>query len=206
MAQIGNKLMPSTHFSLLTAAQAGSDQAWTRLVELYRPLLYRWLRRQDVPHDDALELTQDVLSVVVQEIGRFQHNGRPGGFRRWLREIAVHRALGFLRGRRLRGAAPGGSTFLAQTQQQIDLDDFLAEQWDREFDQQVLAQLMNIVESELEPTTCAAFRLVTLEDVPAEQAALQLGISVGAVYSAKSRVLRKLREAAEGLVDDELLR
>jgi DNA-directed RNA polymerase specialized sigma24 family protein len=65
---------------------------------------------------------------------------------------------------------------------------------------------MNIVESELEPTTCAAFRLVTLEDVPAEQAALQLGISVGAVYSAKSRVLRKLRQAAEGLVDDELLR
>src|SRR5688572_30051070 len=101
--------MPSTHFSLLTAAQAGSDQAWTRLVELYRPLLYRWLRRQDVPHDDAEELTQDVLSVVVQEIGRFQHNGRLGGFRRWLREITVHRALGFLRGRQLRGAAPGGS-------------------------------------------------------------------------------------------------
>ena len=198
--------MPSTHFSLLTAAQAGSDQAWTRLVELYRPLLYRWLRRQDVPHDDAEELTQDVLSVVVQEIGRFQHNGRLGGFRRWLREITVHRALGFLRGRQLRGAAPGGSTFLARSQQRMDDNDSLVQQWDREFDQQVLAQLMNIVETELEPTTCAAFRLVTLEDVPAEQAALQLGISVGAVYSAKSRVLRKLRQAAEGLVDDELLR
>jgi RNA polymerase sigma-70 factor (ECF subfamily) len=198
--------MPSTHFSLLTAAQAGSDQAWSRLVDLYRPLLYRWLRRHDVPHDDAEELTQEVLAVVVQEIGRFEHNGRLGGFRRWLREITLHRALGFLRGRRLRVPAVGGSTFLAQTQQQIDSDDILAQQWDREFDQQVLAHLMQAIESELEPVTRAAFRLVALEDVPAEQAAERLGISVGAVYSAKSRVLRRLRQAAAGLVDDELLR
>jgi RNA polymerase sigma-70 factor (ECF subfamily) len=198
--------MPSTHFSLLTAAQAGSDEAWTRLVELYRPLLYQWLRRNNVPHHDAEELTQDVLSVVVKEIGRFHHNGQVGGFRRWLREITLHRAMGFLRGRRLRIAAPGGSTFLERLQQYGDRDDSLVELWDREFDQHILAHLLRTVETEFEPTTRAAFRLVTLEDVPPEEVARRLGISVGAVYSAKSRVLRKLRQTAAGLVDDELLR
>jgi RNA polymerase sigma-70 factor, ECF subfamily len=197
--------MPSTHLSLLTAAKSGSGEAWTRLVRLYRPLLYQWLRRQNISHDDAEELTQDVLAVVVQEIGRFEHGGRLGAFRRWLREITVHRALGFLRGRRLRAAARGGSTFLDQLQQ-LSNGDSVAGQWDRDFDQHVLRYLLQTVECEFEPATRTAFQLVTMEDVPPEQVAQRLGISVGAVYSAKSRVLRRLRQEAAGLVDDKLLR
>ena len=197
--------MSSTHLSLLAEAQAGSQQAWSRLVELYQPLLYGWLRRQNVPHDDAQELTQEVLAVVVKEIGQFDHEGRPGGFRRWLKEITVHRALGFLRARKIRIVAPGGSTFLEQLHQLESPASSLSRRWDGEFDLHVLRRLLEGLGSEFEPDTIAAFRKVTLEGVAPDQAAQQLGMSVGAVYSAKSRVLRKLRKEAKGLVDESLL-
>jgi RNA polymerase sigma-70 factor (ECF subfamily) len=167
--------------------------------------LYGWLRRQDVPHDDAQELTQDVLAVIARELPGFAHQGRVGGFRRWLREITVHRALGFLRARGVRAVARGGSTFFEQLQQLESPESSLSHQWDREFDQHVLRDLLARMESEFEPLTLRAFRLLALEGVAPEEVAGQLGISVGAAYSAKSRVLRRLRREAAGLVDDSLL-
>jgi RNA polymerase sigma-70 factor (ECF subfamily) len=198
--------MPSTHLSLLAQAQTGSPSAWAKFVALYQPLLYGWLRRQNVSHDDAQELTQEVLAVVVQELASFDHQGRTGGFRRWLRQITVHRALGFLRARKIRAVAAGGSTIYQQLQQVQCPDSGISKQWDREFDQHVLRHLLRDMESQFEPTTIAAFRLVTLAGVAPGEAAQRLGITVGAVYSAKSRVMRKLRQEAEGLVDDALLR
>jgi RNA polymerase sigma-70 factor (ECF subfamily) len=197
--------MPSTHVSLLSDAQAGSQRAWSRLVELYQPLLYGWLRRQDVPHDDAQELTQDVLAVVARELGAFDHQGRTGGFRRWLRQITVHRALGFLRARGTRAVARGGSTFFEQLQQLEAPNSSLSQQWDREFDQHVLRELLAKIEGEFAPVTLRAFRRLALEGAAPEDVARELGISVGAAYSAKSRVLRKLRKEAAGLIDEELL-
>jgi RNA polymerase sigma-70 factor (ECF subfamily) len=62
--------------------------------------------------------------------------------------------------------------------------------------------LFEAVEMEFEPSTVRAFQLVALEGVPGAQAAGALGISLTAVYIAKSRVLSRLRELAEGLLDD----
>jgi RNA polymerase sigma-70 factor (ECF subfamily) len=45
----------------------------------------------------------------------------------------------------------------------------------------------------VEPTTLAAFRRVALDEVSPEQAADELGLSVAAVWLAKSRVLNRLR-------------
>jgi DNA-directed RNA polymerase specialized sigma24 family protein len=43
---------------------------------------------------------------------------------------------------------------------------------------------------------------VALDGVPGAQAADELGISLTAVYIARSRVMRRLRALAEGLLDD----
>ena len=52
-----------------------------------------------------------------------------------------------------------------------------------------------------EPATLAAFRRVVFDEVGAAQVAAELGISVGAVWLAKSRVLSRLRQEAEGFID-----
>jgi RNA polymerase sigma-70 factor (ECF subfamily) len=77
----------------------------------------------------------------------------------------------------------------------------LNRQWDEEHDRYVLRCLLELMELEFEPTTVLAFRRVALEQADSAEVAKELGISVGAVYAAKSRVLGRLRQEAEGLID-----
>ena len=65
----------------------------------------------------------------------------------------------------------------------------------------MLRCLLDLVEEEFEPTTLQAFRRLALEGVSGAEAARELGLSVAAVYVAKSRVLQRIRQEAEGLID-----
>ena len=194
--------MESTRLSLLTQARSSSDQAWQQMVELYQPLVYGWLRQHDVTHHDAEELTQDVLSVVVKELPEFTHSGNKGAFRHWLRQITVNRARGFWRARKIRPKATGETRFMKMVEQLADDASTLSQRWDREHDQHVLRVCLRRMQSEFSPVTLTAFRRQVFDGATADDVAAELNITVGAAYSAKSRVLRKLRQAAEGLVDD----
>ena len=194
--------MESTRLSLLTQASSGSDRAWAQMLEVYQPLVYGWLRRHEVAHHDAEELTQDVLSVVVKELPQFSHSGNKGAFRHWLRQITVNRARGFWRSGKIRPSATGETRFLQMVEQLADDNSTLSQRWDREHDQHVLRELLKRMESEFAPGTLTAFHRQVFDGATADDVAVELGITVGAAYSAKSRVLRKLRQAAEGLVDE----
>ena len=64
------------------------------------------------------------------------------------------------------------------------------------------AACSSLIELEFEPATMQAFRRVALEGASGAEAAGELGLSLAAVYAARSRVLRRLRELAEGLIDE----
>jgi RNA polymerase sigma-70 factor, ECF subfamily len=83
-----------------------------------------------------------------------------------------------------------------------DPDSELWHFWEEEHDRHLLRCLLEMMEIEFEPATMLAFRRVALEGTTGVDAAKELGISVGAVYTARSRVLHRLREVAEGLIDD----
>jgi len=76
-------------------------------VDLYQPLIHGWLIRNKVRPQDADDLCQDVLANVVKGLAAFEHSGRPGAFRNWLRTIAVNRSRAVWRslGGRSRSAA-----------------------------------------------------------------------------------------------------
>lgn len=194
--------MESTRVSLLAAATSGSDSAWSRIVDLYQPLIFHWLRRHDVPHHDAEELTQDVMSVLVKELPIFSHSGRAGSFRSWVRQITVNRAKGYWRAGKLRTGPTGTSSFARMIEQLEDEKSDLSSHWDQEHDQHILRRLLATMDSEFEPATVAAFRRQVFDEASAEQVAAELNLTIGAVYSAKSRVLRKLREEAAGLLGE----
>ena len=61
--------------------------------------------------------------------------------------------------------------------------------------------LLDMVEEEFEPITLRAFRLLALDGVSGAEAAQELELTVAAVYVAKSRVLARIRQKAEGLID-----
>jgi len=77
----------------------------------------------------------------------------------------------------------------------------LSDLWNREHDEHVLRRLLELVEPEFTSPVWQAFRGVALEGKPAAEVAAELGATVNAVFLAKSRVLRRLRQEARGLVD-----
>jgi RNA polymerase sigma-70 factor (ECF subfamily) len=146
-------------------------------------------------------VVQDVLAVVVRRLPQFQHNQRRGAFRCWLRTITVNCLRDFRRARRGKPQASGDADLHEALAQLEDPSSDLSRLWDREHDLHVTRKLLEMIEPEFKPATWQAFRRVALEDVAAETVAAELGITTNAVFIAKSRVLARLRQEAEGLLD-----
>lgn len=188
-----------TSLSLLERVRVKSNaDAWRRLVSLYTPFLRRILQHFDLNGVQADDLLQDVFAVVVREIGDFQHNGRTGAFRRWLRTITVNRLREVWR-------SPGQSQGVASVNgllaDQADPVNLLEQLWEREHDQYIARRLTELIEPQFDLSTWQAFRRQVVDGVAASQTACELGLSVNAVLIAKSRVLRRLRQEIDGLID-----
>ena len=193
--------MNETRQSLLLRAQTGETNAWKDLTDLYRPLILGWLNRQDVQARDLEDLSQEVLLSVVRHLPGFEHSGQRGAFRAWLRTIVCRRTADYWRAIDGDTQASGGSGATAALQEIADPDSALNRQWDEEHDRYVFRCLLAMVEAEFEPVTLQAFRRLALDGVSGAEAAQELGLSVAAVYVAKSRVLARIRQEAEGLID-----
>jgi RNA polymerase sigma-70 factor (ECF subfamily) len=185
---------PDTSLSLLEQIREPGDAAWDRVVALYTSLLQRWLHTAGLQAADADDLTQRVLEILLRRLPEFEHNGRPGAFRAWLRGITVNLLREFWR----RRPAPGSGSVLDQLE---DPRSNLSRDWDRQHEQHVLYSLLDLVEPEFSESAWCAFRRLTLDGVPARQVAVELGTTVNAVLISKSRVLARLRQAARDLLE-----
>ena len=195
--------MDNTSQSLLQQLQGkdSDDASWKRLVDLYRPLILHWLRKNTTQQQDAEDLTQEILLVVVREVAGFVHPGHCGAFRGWLKVITINRMRTFWRSRNTQPTATGDTALLDMPAQLEDPGSDISRLWDEEHDQFVLKRLLELMESEFAPKTIQAFRRVALQGEPAKEVAGDLQMTVGAVYVAKSAVLRRLRQEALGLIE-----
>lgn len=195
--------MSETSLSLLDRARGDvTDEAWQRMTEVYSGLLRSWLVRFDVTSADADDLVQEVLLTVSRELARFEHSGRAGAFRSWLRTILVHRLRDFWRSRKYRPAAMGGSTWAEQLEQLADESSHASREWNLEHDQHVMARLLESVRPRFESKTWEAFRRQMFDGQRADAVATELGMPLNSVYVARSRVLSTLRREAAGLIDE----
>lgn len=194
--------MSETSLSLLDQLREPQDTvAWGRLHRIYAPLIRKWLTKYDLQDSDADDVTQDVLLAVSKDVANFNHNGRPGAFRAWLKGILANRLRNFWRSRDRRPAASGGSEMDVRIAELDDPASQVTLLWNQEHDQHVLRELLAIVEPQFKPATWTAFRKTALEGVKPTVVAEELEISVNAVFIAKSRVLSRLRQEADGLID-----
>lgn len=189
--------MAETPPSLLHRLREAPEDAdaWDRFDAIYRPLLTGWLRRHGPQPHDVDNLVQEILTCVVRELPGFHYEPARGHFRGWLRQVMVNRLREFWRARQRERASVG--PLLDQLQ---DPASDLSRRWDREHDQHVLAALLARLEPDFAPTTWQAFHRLQAGEEPAAVAAA-LGMGLNAVYLARSRILRRLREAAQELVE-----
>jgi RNA polymerase sigma-70 factor (ECF subfamily) len=193
--------MPDTHLSLFDRIQDGLDSdGWTRLVELYQPLLLKWLREWGLPEQDADDLMQEVFTTLAQELPQFQHSGRTGAFRAWLRKVLLNRLRAHHRREKKEALVPGGTPFGVLIQGLEDPDSVMSSRWDREHDVFIAASLLKSAESRFQPKTWRIFQLLVFEDQSPDYVASTLETSLNSVFIARSRVLSFLRQQAHGVI------
>lgn len=178
------------------------DVHWRRLVDLYSPLIRSWLGRHTVAAADTDDLVQEVLVIVMRRMPEFHRQARTGSFRTWLRTITANCLRDFWRAQRIRPRATGASDFQEMFEQLQDSNSGLSHLWDEEHDRHVTQQLLQTLRSEFQETSWKAFLAVAIEGRSPNDVAAELGITVNAVFIAKSRILSRLRQEAKGLVDD----
>jgi RNA polymerase sigma-70 factor (ECF subfamily) len=194
--------MNETSLSLLDQLRrAPESAAWDRFVALYGPLLKSWLLRFDVQASDADDLVQEMLLVVMRELPGFEHVQRAGAFRAWLRGILANRIRDFWRKRDYRPVTPATTKFYQWLEELEDDRSHVSQLWDREHDQFVLHRLLELVRDRFEPQTWQVFRRLVVDEARPDVVATEMGLSLGSVYVAKSRVLSVLRQEAAGLID-----
>lgn len=189
-----------TSVSLLYRVRDANDSAsWNEFASLYGKMIRGWLRAQCIHANDADDLVQDVMTFVHREISQFDHNGRIGAFRNWLRQVTVNRMRSFWRDRSR--SLRDGPDIGRLADQLADDRSGVSRVWRDEYDRYVIDHILSLAERQFRPQTIAAFRQIVLEERPASDVAEELGISVGAVRVAQSRVLTALRRLGEGLID-----
>jgi RNA polymerase sigma-70 factor, ECF subfamily len=183
----------------LKRAQPGAVE-WRRFQDMYLPLVRSWLFRVPGIGDEADDLAQEVMVVLMRELANFVRI-RDGSFRAWLRQITVNRIRAFSKTRRRQPLVGLGRESDQLLDQLEDPASDLAQQWDRDHDKHVFQKLQASVQPDFEPKTWEAFVLFALEERPAAEVSDKLGISEGAVIQAKFRILKRLREEAGELLD-----
>lgn len=194
--------MSETSASLLDRLRSNPDPtAWQRLIELYTPLIRGWLRQHAHLPQDADDIVQEVLAVVVRKLPQFQHSQRTGAFRHWLRTITVNCLRAYWRSQKARPVATGDSDFMQRLNELEDPNSGLSKLWDLEYDQHVTRRLLEMIRPRFAATTWRAFQRVALDGEDAARVAAELGMTVNAVFVAKSKVLSELRQEGHGLID-----
>jgi RNA polymerase sigma-70 factor (ECF subfamily) len=184
--------MPPTPASLLERLRdPAAEDAWSRFVSLYTPLLYYWAHRAGLRGADAADLVQDVFVLLVRKLPDFQYDPRKG-FRNWLRTVALNR----WREIRRRTAPPTAADGLEELPAPAD-EPF----WEADYRRCVARRLLEVMQAEFEPATWKACWACVVEGRPAADVGRELGLSPGAVRAAKFRVLCRLRRELDGLLD-----
>jgi RNA polymerase sigma-70 factor, ECF subfamily len=187
--------LTSTPASLLERLRQPFDpEAWSRFVSLYTPLIYSWACRAGLREQDALDLVQDVFVALLRVLPTFSYD-RDQSFRRWLRTVTLNTWRN-VRKRAERRALTGA----ADANLLPSLED-PEEAWEEEYRQHVVGRALCVMKADFRETTWRACWEMVVSGRPAADVAAALGLTVGAVYAAKVRVLNRLREELEGLLD-----
>lgn len=194
---------PQTRASLLVQIRDGSNhEAWGEFVRLYGPVVYGFARKRGLQDADAADLMQDVMRSISAAIGRLDYDRNQGTFRGWLFTITRNKVFNFLSARRARPQATGdtGTNRLLDTHP--DTNDG-SEEWEQEYQRRVAAMAMDRIKHEFQDATWKAFWQTAVEGGAAAEVGARIGMSAGAVYVARSRVLARLKEEVEAIQQQE---
>lgn len=191
---------PETRESLIIQVKDPHNRdAWGKFVDLYRPVIHRIAVARGMQDADAQDLTQQVLIAVASSIGRWEKSGEATRFRHWLRRVTRNAIVNAV-SRRPPDQATGTSSFQdllielpgsAESQHDAETDSLI----DLEYRRELYLRAAALVRTDVGPETWRAFEMTVIGGINIADAAQDLGKSIGTIYAARSRVMKRLRAA-----------
>ena len=187
-----------TSASLLTRLRlAPADQtAWAEFVDRYGRKIYGWCRHWGLQEADAQDVTQDVLVRLAAKMRDFDYDPTRS-FRSWLKTLARHALSDFCDARGRVGAVGGSQA--VELLHSVEAREDLVRQLENAFDQEVLEEAAARVRARVTPKSWRVFELTAYEGRSGAEAAAALGMTVAAVFVAKSRVQKLLQDEVRKL-------
>jgi RNA polymerase sigma-70 factor, ECF subfamily len=181
----------SSSRSLVNRLKARDPEGWRRFTLVYGPLVYGWGRRAGLQDNDAADLGQEVFQAVARGIDGFRRDRPDDTFRGWLWTITRNKVREHFRRQADQPRAEGGSASLDRLRQVEAEEDPPLE----DSDATALAhRAIALIQGDFAETTWQAFWRTAVDGQAPANVAADLGLSVAAVYMARSRVLARLRE------------
>jgi RNA polymerase sigma-70 factor (ECF subfamily) len=193
--------IPPTRASLLLRLRDPRDgTAWGEFVRLYAPLVYGYLRKQGLQDADVADLCQQVLGAVSGAVGRLDYDPSRGAFRNWLFTV-VRRKLADWRAAERHRVRGSGDAAVHEVLERVLAPPRLEADWEAEWRRQMFARACAEVRRDVTDSTWQAFWRTAVEGQPGKQVAADLGLSVAAVYHARSRILARLKDLVKSSQD-----
>lgn len=180
----------------------GNDSDWQRLLLVYRPFIESVVRGYPALASQTDDITQEVMMVLVREMPRFDRQ-RTGSFRSWLRGITVNQLrIALRKSKKFQQTDNDDQMIEEQLDELADPASIASKKWDEQHDRAVLERIVQVVKGDFKDSTWRAFQRYAIDNEPPALVAQELSMSLNSVLLAKSRVLRRMREEAAGLIDD----
>jgi len=176
-----------------------NEEAWRTFLERYGPLIDAWCRQSGLQHADAEEVSAAVRCKLATALRTFEYDPVQR-FRGWLKRVVDNAVRDLWQGWKHRpcdrGSGDSGvQALLEQTEAPGAIDSLVCELDESlERDRRLAERATARVRQRVEPHTWQAYWLTAIEGQPAGAVAAKLGMTTAAVYVAKNRVGKMLRE------------
>ena len=193
--------MHTTHYSLLTKLTDNHPQTWQEFSLVYKPMISNWLKSYPLQAADIEDLTQEIMLFVLENGDSFEHNGRIGAFRNWLRSVTFNICRNYLR--KSKPQTHENLTHLTLLLEQLeDPQSNQSYLFNLAHDRVIVQILLKNLVEHFQAETIEIFKLHVIDEMSAADTAVKMNVAVASVHVAKSRVLRRLRQDAEGWLDE----
>lgn len=195
---------PATRPSLLVCIRDLQNQsAWEQFVEIYTPLVHGYCRSRGLQDADAADVAQETMRAVAQAIAKFEYDPQRGKFRNWLLTVVQNKLYHFLARQQRQPELAGETTLQFKLDHnQTPMED---KAWEADYYRRIFNWATGRIRKEFQESTWQAFWRTTIDEQDGKAVAESLGLSVGAVYVAKSRVIARLREEIQTVDAEDVM-
>lgn len=189
--------LPDTSHSLIARVKDLADgAAWTEFLAIYRPVVYRMARRRGMHDADSQDLTQRVFLAISQAIDGWKPGPDRPPFRAWLVTVtrnAITKAI--TRTPPDRGA--GSSSVMELLAGEFADDPDSTAELLRESRREALRWASEQIRPEFNDLTWRLFWETSIQGRPVADVVASCGCSPGTVYTARFRVLQRLKDKVQ---------